>query len=185
MSRHLLMPERGVMPECGRTVVRTRSAGHADVLDAWLDAGARLADVNEIGMAGRAADWNAPRRPVELAYDTARDTADHGLPSGVKVAVREGSRRLMFEAEAYEILLKVASDRLTQQYELAGQVLFEGLPLPGAAVRLEVGGPATTISTDRAGGFRLPPLVHGACALSIAVDGAVLTVPPIALPRAS
>ena len=175
MSRHLLMPER----EC--TVVRTQGAGHADVLDAWLGTGSRLTESSEGVLAGpgRAANWDAPRCPVELAYDT----ADQGLPSGVKVVAREGSRRLMFEAEAYEILLKVASDRLTQQYELAGQVLFEGLPLPGATVRLEVDGPATTMATDRAGGFRMPPLLHGACTLSIAVDGAVLTVPPIALHR--
>jgi hypothetical protein len=88
----------------------------------------------------------------------------------------------MFEARAYEIVLRVASDRLTQQHQLAGQVLFEGLPLSGAAVRLDRSGlAATTTSTDRAGGFRLPPLVHGAYGLKIAVDGAVLTVPPIAL----
>ncbi len=173
MSRHLLTPERAC------TVVRSQGAGHAEVLDAWLGAGSRLTGTTEAGMAGSAADWDAPRCPVELAYDT----ADRGLPSGVKVVVREGSRRLMFEAEAYEILVKVASDRLTQRYELAGQVLFEGLPLPGATVRLEVDGPGATISTDLAGGFRMPPLVQGACALSIAVDGAVLTVPPIALHR--
>ena len=166
MSRHLMMPERE------RAVVRTQTAGRADVLDAWLGDGART-------VGSRVADWNAPRCPVELAYDT----ADQGLPFGVKVVVREGSRRLMFEAEAYEILLKVASDRLTRQHELAGQVLYEGLPLPGATVRLEMNGPATTIATDLAGAFRLPPLEDGACALSIAVEGAVLTVPPIALHR--
>lgn len=173
MSRQLLMPERPP------ALVRTQGAGHAAALDAWLGAGARLADTSEGTRIGQIADWTAPRRPAELAYDT----ADQGLPSGVKAVVREGSRRLMFEAEAYEILLRVATDRGTRQYELAGQVLYEGLPLPGASVRLEVGGPttATTTSTDLSGGFCLPPLAHGACALSIAVDGAVLTVPPIAL----
>lgn len=178
MSRHLMLPDYG------RAVVRTQRAGHADGLDAWLGAGTRLADSNEVSTVGRAADWDAPRRAVELAYDTARDAADQGLPSGVKVVVREGSRRLMFETEAYEILLRVATDRMTEQYELAGQVLYEGLPLPGATVRLEADGPMMTIATDRAGGFRVPSLVDGACALSIAVDGAVLTVPPIALHRA-
>ena len=173
MSRHLVMPER----ECA--VVRTQAAGRADVLDAWLGAGSRVPEASDGLLAGSAADWDAPRCPVELAYDT----ADTGLPSGVKVVVREGNRRLMFEAEAYEILLKVASDRLTRQYELAGQVLYEGLPLPGATVRLEGNGPATTTATDLTGGFRLPSLVDGACSLSIAVAGAVLTVPPIALKR--
>jgi hypothetical protein len=173
MSRHLLMPERE------RAVVRTQAAGRADVLEAWLGTGSRRGEAYDGLLAGSAADWDAPRCPVELAYDT----ADQGLPSGVRAVVREGSRRLMFEAEAYEILLKVSSDRLTRQHELAGQVLYEGLPLPGATVRLEMNGPATTIATDRAGAFRLAPLADGACALSIAVAGAVLTVPPIALCR--
>ena len=173
MSRHLLMPER----PCA--VVRTQGAGHADVLADWLGAGTRPTEANRMLKAGGAADWDAPRCPVELAYDT----ADQGQPSRVKAVVREGSRRLMFEANAYEVLLRVAADRMTQQYELAGQVLFEGLPLPGATVRLELDGPGTTIATDLAGGFRLPPVVDGACALSIAVAGAVLTVPPIALHR--
>ena len=35
MSRHLMMPERE------RAVVRTQTAGRADVLDAWLGDGAR------------------------------------------------------------------------------------------------------------------------------------------------
>jgi hypothetical protein len=171
MSRHALSSVRE------RASIRTLGVGHADVLDDWLGSGNRPSETQATVSAGCAADWDAPRRPVELAYDT----ADQGLPSGVRAVVREGSRRLMFEAEAYEVLLRVASNRGTEQYELAGQVLFEGLPLPGATVRLELGEPGTTISTDGAGGFRLPPLVHGAYALSIAVAGAVLTVPPIAL----
>ena len=173
MSRHLLMPERE------RTAVRSSGSGHAEVLADWLGAGSRLADVSEVVMAGGTADWDAPRCPVELAYDTAEEDRS----SRVRAVVREGSRRLMFEANAYEVLLRVAADRLTEQYELAGQVLYEGLPLPGATVRLEGDGHRPTISTDLAGGFRLPPLVDRACALSIAVDGAVLTVPPIALRR--
>jgi hypothetical protein len=34
---------------------------------------------------------------------------------------------------------------------------------------------------DQMGGFRLPPLAQGAYGLRIAVDGAVLMLPPIAL----
>ena len=171
MSRHLLMPERTL----GR--LRSPGAGHAEVLDAWLGSSSRRTETHETVGVGSRVDWNAPRCTVALAYDT----ADQGLPSGVRVVVREGSRRLMFEAQAYEILLRVAANQMTEQYELAGQILYEGLPLPGAAVRLDLDGPSATTSTDGAGGFRLPPLVHGAYGLSIAVDGAVLTVPPIAL----
>jgi hypothetical protein len=165
----------------GRPPTRSRptGAGHADVLDAWLGTVAPPADDRE-GAAvavGRPINWNAPVCPVALAYDTGQQ----GLPSGVRLAMREGNRRLMFEADAYEVMLRVASDRQNERYEVAGQVLFEGLPLPGAMVRLDRNEPSTAISTDQAGGFRLPPLVHGACTLSIAVDGAVLAVPPIAL----
>ena len=158
-------------------LMRQPGAGHADVLDAWLGTDARTVDAPEAVMLGSTADWSAPSCQAELAYDT----ADQGFPTGVRALVREGSRRLMFEAQAYEVVLRVASDHRTQQYELAGQVLFEGLPLPGAAVRLDRNDLGTTTSTDRAGGFRLPPLMHGAYGLRIAVDGAVLNVPPIAL----
>jgi hypothetical protein len=147
------------------------------VLDAWLTTDAQRPDEPRANADGDTADWSAPNCPVALAYDT----ADQGLPSGVRVVVREGSRRLMFEAEAYEILLRVASDRKTQRHELAGQVLYEGLPLPGATVRLDRSELDAVTSTDGAGGFRLTPLDQGAYRLMIAVDGAVLTIPPIAL----
>src|SRR4051794_6594996 len=115
------------------TVARPTGVGQADVLDAWLGAVTRPADDRESAAVNRAIDWNAPVCPVKLAYDT----CDQGLPSGVRLAMREGNRRLMFEANAYEVMLRVASDRQRQEYEVAGQVLFEGLPLPGAVVRLD------------------------------------------------
>ena len=174
MSRHLIAPERKTK------VVRWAGAGHTEGLDAWLGADSRPAGASDMASVGGSADWSAPSHPVELSYDTADQRLPVGTsPSGVRPVVQEGSRRLMFEADAYEILLRVAMNRQTQAYDLAGQVLYEGLPLPGARVRLDIGGPAA--ATDGAGGFRLPPLVHGAYALRIAVEGAVLTTPPIAL----
>jgi hypothetical protein len=179
MSRHLLMPER-VVSEPASAVIHRASAGHTAGLAAWLGTDSRPAQTHDLADAtpvSDSANWSAPTCSVQLAYDT----ADQRLPSGVRAIVQEGSRCLMFETEAYEILLRVASDRRSQQHQLTGQVLFEGLPLPGAAVRLDPGESTGTISTDRAGGFRLPPLAHGAYALSIAVAGAVLRVPPFAL----
>jgi hypothetical protein len=187
MSRHQTLPVRKT------TVVRRAGAGHAEGLDAWLGAESRpgdvlgtVRDVSGMASVGESADWSAPSQPVDLAYDTASDTAGQrppvdGLLSAVRAVVQEGSRRLMFEADAYEILLRVAANRQTHVYDLAGQVLYEGLPLPGVRVRLDEGGSASTTSTDGAGSFRLPPLMHGAYALRIAVEGAVLTTPPIAL----
>ena len=176
MSRHLMMPARKT------NVVRWAGAGHTEGLDAWLGTESRLADDSGVVSVGGRADWGAPSHPVALAYDTADQGVRMGVsPSGVRAVVQEGCRRLMFEANDYEILLRVAASRQAGAYELFGQVLYAGLPLPGARVRLDPGAPSASTSTDGAGGFRLPPLVHGAYALRIAVDGAVLTTPPIAL----
>lgn len=176
MSRHLMMPARKTK------VVRWAGAGHTEGLDAWLGTESRPAEGSDVASVGESADWGAPSHPVELAYDTAdQGPVVGGSPSLVRAVVQEGSRRLMFEANDYEILLRVAANRQTEAYELAGQVLYEGLPLPGARVRLDAGSPAAATLTDGAGGFRLPPLMHGAYALRIAVEGAVLTTPPIAL----
>ena len=164
-------------PGYGATITHHRSVGHADVLDAWLGTMAQPPHPATIRGEGRPVDWNAPLCPAELTYDT----ADQPLPTGVRMVTRGDNRRLMFEAQAYEVMLRVAADRHGQQYEVAGQVLYEGLPLPGATVRLDHNNPTTTISTDQTGRFRLPPLVNGAYGLQIAVGGAVLAVPPIAL----
>jgi hypothetical protein len=172
MSVHPLAP--GHEPASSRQT----TVGHVDVLDAWLGTVARPGDAPVLlADGGHAIDWNAPACPAELTYDTAEQL----LPSGVRIVAREGNRRLMFEARAYEVMLRVASDRQSQQHEVAGQVLFEGLPLPGATVRLDRSDPSAAISTDQTGQFRLPPLVHGAYGLKIAVEGAILMVPPIAL----
>lgn len=171
------MVSQSLVQEPSAPPVRRRSGGYAESLDAWLGTGAQAFPVAEVTQAGAGADWSAPGFPVTLSYDT----ADHAFPVGVRAVVQEGTRRLMFETAEYEILLRVAPNRTTQRYHLAGQILFEGLPLPGAVVRVDEGGPAATTSTDHAGGFQLPPLLHGACHLRVAVDGAVLNVPPIAL----
>jgi hypothetical protein len=176
MSSHLLMLEGGP------SVTRRAGAVHAEGLDAWL--GTDVCPIESettigvvIAAGEKTADWDAPCWGVELAYDTAKT----GLPSGIRALVQEGSRRLMFDAQEYEILVRVASIRLTEEYLLEGQVLYEGLPLPGAAVRIDTDEVGTAVLTDRFGGFRLPPLGDGAYGLQIAVDGAVLAVPPIAL----
>ncbi len=176
MSSHLLMLD------AGSSAARRAGAVHAEGLDAWLGTDAcpveyDMATGADIRPVGLITDWTAPCQVVDLTYDTART----GLPSGIRTILQEGSRRLMFDVQAYEILVRVASIRLSEQYLLEGQVLFEGLPLPGAAVRLDAAGAETAVLTDRFGGFRLPPLAHGAYGLQIAVEGAVLAVPPITL----
>jgi hypothetical protein len=68
----------------------------------------------------------------------------------------------MFDVQASEVLGRVTSRRLSEQYLLDGQVLFEALPLPGVAARLATAGLDTPVLTDRFGGFRLPLLARSA-----------------------
>src|SRR4051812_31008584 len=68
---------------------RQTSIDRASGLDAWLGAEARPLDVRDTAAGGHEVDWSAPTFPVALAYDT----ADQGLPSGVRV-VGHGDRRL-------------------------------------------------------------------------------------------
>lgn len=171
MNRHLFASRRKNGPTA------RAAAHHSAGLAAWLRSDAEPDESpNRENLKGTA-DWSAPGAGVLLTYDT----AEQGLPSGVRAVVQEGSRRIMFESNEYEIVVQVAVDRRTQRQELTGQILFEGLPLPGAAVRWDRGESPTTTSTDYCGGFRLPPLARGAYALQIAVPGAVLRTPPIAL----
>jgi hypothetical protein len=169
--------------EGGPSVAVRAGTGHAEGLAAWLgtddaspvELDSARATVTSSG--GPITDWSATCWTVDLTYDTARTS----LPYGIRAVVQEGSRRLMFDIQDYEILVRVAPIRLSEQYLLEGQVMFAGLPLSGAAVRLAAHEADTAVLTDRFGGFRLPPLRHGAYGLQIAVEGAVLAVPPIAL----
>lgn len=122
-------------------------------------------------------NWNAPRIAAELVYDTA--TA--GLPTGIRAAIQEGSRRLMIEADEYEVLLRVAPNRYNGEIEIVGQVLFEGLPL--AAVPISLGAaPGRIVGlTDQGGGFRLPSLISGPYELRLAVADGIVELPPLDL----
>jgi hypothetical protein len=177
------MTSHPAISDGGPSVSVRAGTGHADGLAAWLgtddacpvELHPNSAEVPTPG--GLITDWSAPCWAVALTYDTART----GLPSGIRAVVHEGSRRLMFDLQDYEILVRVAPIRQSEQYLLEGQVMFEGLPLPGAAVRLDADAADTAVLTDRFGSFRLPPLAQGVHGLQIAVEGAVLAVPPIAL----
>ncbi len=157
MISHQFASERGPL------VVRRYGSGYTEDLEAWLDIGAQPSTVAGVAAGGDTARWHTPACAVDLVYDTAVQR----LPSGVRAVMREGSRRLLFETQAYEIMLRVASHRLTERYELLGQVLFDGLPLSGVVVELDVDGP------------RIAPGRYG---LRLAVTGAVLIVPPITVP---
>src|SRR5882672_6062903 len=104
MSSHLLMLD------AGSSAARRAGAVHAEGLDAWLGTDtcpveydlATGADIRSVGLT---TDWTAPCRAVDLTCDT----AGAGLPSSIRPILQEGSRRLMFDVQAYEILVRVAS----------------------------------------------------------------------------
>jgi hypothetical protein len=166
-----------LMPERNPLVVRRSRAGCAEGLDAWLGVEAHSGHAEGETSVRGAADWNAPQRVIALVYDTATQS----YPSGVRAVLQEGSRRLLFEAQDYEMLVRVTPHRVADGHELIGQLLCGGLPSTGAAVRIEADERNTILLTDQSGGFRLAWLGGRACRLSVAVDGAVLVVPPMVL----
>ena len=172
-----------LMPERDPLVVRRSGAVCAEDLDAWLGAEALTSQIDR--MSSRtdrdvAVDWDAPSRVIALVYDTATQS----FPSGVRAVLQKDSRRLLFEAQDYEMLVRITPHHLTDGYELIGQLLYEGLPLPGAAVRFESDDVDTILQTDQSGSFRLVRLRSRRCRLSVAVDGQVLEAPPMVLGNA-
>ena len=108
-------------------MVRSAGAGHADVLDAWLGAGTRTSDAMDTAMIHSTADWDAPRRPVELAYDT----ADQGLPFGVRAVGGDGHH-----CEGGALPEVVVADLGDADVELLGAVLHAAQDHPLVLQRL-------------------------------------------------
>lgn len=148
--------------------------GHARRLDAWLSLDAPTPE-RAPAPAPLEADWDAPPLEASLVYDT----GIQGLPAGIRVVVQAGSRRLMFAADEYEIVLRVASDGPSGRGQVVGQLLYEGLPLAGVPVRLRGEGSPHLCLTDRAGAFRAAPLADGFYHLEVPIGDRVLTASPI------
>jgi hypothetical protein len=155
---------------------------HVTGLDAFLNSHASAhgrSPAHESVHAPVQADWTAPLLAAALVYDTAA----HRLPSGIRALVQEGTRRLMFVADEYEIVLHVAANDGSAQVGLVGQLLYQGLPLADRWVRIVGVGAPTVGATGRAGAFHLPGLDDGVYGLEIAVGPYVLTASGISLPH--
>ncbi|MFN8523857.1 MAG: carboxypeptidase-like regulatory domain-containing protein [Chloroflexota bacterium] len=102
---------------------------------------------------------------VRLVYDT----QSQPLPSGLRTAGPR-ARRLLYVADHVELMLGVCSEA-PGQVKITGQLLSDGLPLPGAVV--QASGPAgiDPSVTDRHGGFRLSSLPRGDYRLAVAIPG--------------
>ena len=124
------------------------------------------------GFAPRAEDR---RRPARLVYDTLTQQ----LPAGVR-AVGQRARRLLFAAEDTELMLQVSADASPNGLRVMGQVLEQGMPLDGAAVRFD--GPASPDQrTDRDGEFRLSELPKGDYRIEVDATGRVIETPAVEL----
>jgi hypothetical protein len=152
---------------------RPASRGGAAGLDAWLvsavhpDAAPQAApkDVN----------WDGARLAADLVYDT----AVNGLKTGVRAFIQEGTRRLLFAANEYEVLFRIGPNGAAEGFDIVGQVLHEGLPLGHASVRLTDDG--STYPTDQTGGFKLTCLAAGAHRFEVATEDGVIDISPIAV----
>jgi hypothetical protein len=143
----------------------------ASGLDAWLGSAPHPATAPQASR--QAANWGGAR----LAAETVYDTANTGLPTGVRAFIQEGTRRLLFAAGEYEVLFRIAPTSAPDAFSFVGQVLHGGLPLGSASVRRS--GDDDTLLTDQTGGFRLPSLAAGAHSFEVATQEGVIELAPI------
>jgi len=120
------------------------------------------------------------RRPDEASLRACAglvyDTKAQPLSQGVR-AVACRARRLLFTCDQTELVLQVDADQRTQHVRLVGEILDEGLPVPGAAI--SVRGPDTVhrLTTDDGGQFRLADLVADNYGLEIETERRIIDVP--------
>ena len=118
--------------------------------------------------------------PRRVAADLVYDTKAQPLPSGVRAVMQQRARRMLFTADDTELVLQVSSDAAPEQLKVVGQVLEEGIPVEGAAIRLD--GPRQVHeATDEEGEFRVGELPKGSYDLAIGTADRVVDVSPLDL----
>ena len=150
---------------------RNGSGAGASGLDAWLVSAVHPSKALQASQ--QAVSWGGVRLVADIVYDT----ANTGLPTGVRAFIQEGTRRLLFAAGEYEVLFRVAPSSAPDAFSFVGQVLHEGLPLESASVRTSDDG--ETFLTDPTGGFRLAGLTAGSHSFEIATPEGVIELGPI------
>lgn len=122
-------------------------------------------------------DWLGSRIAAALVYDT----STVGLPTGIRAVQLESSRSLLFQADEYEVLVRIAAHRDATDVDVIGQVLYEGLPVADVPVGLATAPDALVGQTDRGGRFQLTRGSEMQLQLQMAVADGVLELPPLAL----
>ena len=112
------------------------------------------------------------------------DTRDRPLAAGVRLAAQR-ARRLLFVAEELEVVLQVSRDPSSSGFKVMGEVLWEGVPVVGATIRLS--GPVTPTNqpTDLEGKFRLAALPSGDYSIEIGMEDRVVDIPALDVGDAS
>ena len=119
-------------------------------------------------------------QPRRVSADLVYDTNAQPLPTGVRAVMQQRARRMLYTAEDTELVLQVSSDAAPEQLKVVGQVLDEGIPVEGAAVRLE--GPRQVHeATDEEGEFRVSELPKGSYDLAIGTVDRVVGISPLDL----
>ena len=112
----------------------------------------------------------------QLVYDT----RDHPLAAGVR-SVGGPARRLLFTADATELVLQMTPERRPGRVRLMGQVLDNGMPMSGVSVQLDGPDGHYVKSTDDEGQFRVADVQKGSYCLEIGTLTHVLSVDPLAI----
>ena len=118
--------------------------------------------------------------PRRVSADLVYDTKAQPLPSGVRAVMQQRARRMLFTADDTELVLQVSADAAPEQLKVVGQVLDEGIPVEGAAVRLD-GPRQVREATDEEGEFRVGDLPKGSYDLAIGTVDRVVDVSPLDL----
>ena len=113
------------------------------------------------------------RAPASLVYDTKAQP----LAQGVR-AVACRARRLLFTSNQTELVLQIDADQRTQHVRLVGELLDEGIPVPGAAISVRGTGSAHHVATDDCGEFRIADLAMGSYGLEVEIERRIISIAP-------
>jgi len=122
----------------------------------------RRENLSKVTFMRESSDAMVPHLQAELVYDTKTQS----LASGVRAAVQRG-RRILYTAEATELILQTTPEPRPDHVRLMGQVLDAGMPVDGAVVCLSGENTALRRATDDEGAFRVGGLPAGSYDLDI------------------
>jgi len=112
----------------------------------------------------------------QLVYDT----RDRPLAAGVR-SVGGPARRLLFTADATELVIQMTPERHPGRVRLMGQVLDNGMPIGGVSVQLDGPDGQCVKATDDEGQFRVADVRNGSYRLEIGTGTQVLSVESLAV----